>query len=179
MPLALSNDQFRRAVDLMAQALTAKGVPADEAPQIAEDMMKEAVARNPPQAGKGFVGKVGPEGYIHGWIYVGTGGSKISDLDHEKIGDHFGSDVGDDIKSAQEASAAGDHEGAIHHIDDAYGAIADHVQEKRASGEEAPDDQYDHEALLNTLRDHRQHEANQAAEAQRAASPHRSLLHRR
>jgi hypothetical protein len=49
MPLVLSNDEFRRAVEIMAQALTAKGIPADEAPQIAEDMMKEALARNPPE----------------------------------------------------------------------------------------------------------------------------------
>jgi hypothetical protein len=46
MPLDLSNEQFQRTAYVMTQALIAKGIPADEAPQIAEDMLKEAVSRD-------------------------------------------------------------------------------------------------------------------------------------
>jgi hypothetical protein len=120
-----------------------------------------------------FMGKVGPHGFIHGWIYVGTDGSKISDLDHEKIGEHFGSDAGDAIKAAKDSAASGDHEGAIHHLDEADRAIADHIQAHRGRDESIPESN-DEQGLLSMMRDHRQ----QQSFASQAPSGGHHLFHR-
>ncbi len=66
--------------------------------------------------------KVGPHGYIHGWIKVGS--AEHDDLQHGVKFSDTRSKISSSLDKAYEASKNGDHTLAYNHLDKAHDAVA-------------------------------------------------------
>ena len=85
----LANEQIRQAGGYQGVTFEASDVPADIVVQLLPPNLRNPVYAGLPQitfdeAVQQFVGKVGPKGYIHGWIFVGipTAGALVHHPQH-------------------------------------------------------------------------------------------------